>query len=245
MKKLIYIIPGIAIVILAAVGIIYLIKNVGSTERAEIYVSEMDNDTKGLSLGMLEVSEWNRDPPTSIGFTPVNENELMSLIVSSGYYKGEMSYDGNEGYYFVKNNNAYFLYKKDGRWRLSNMYLTCSDTSDIEENYYFYHVPAPEIIFCQIGSDAPTHIQQNVDGFYERMTYSEMKGFYSNFDNGFAVCDDAEQTIKVKVYDYFESEYTQTQRIIYDFEKKDIGMITDDGSIVWARERLEEINSGT
>ena len=239
MKKLAYIIPGIAIVILAAVGIIYLIKNVGATERAEIYVSEMDYRTKGLSLGVLEVSEWNRDPPTSIRFTPVNENELMSLIVSSEYYKGEMSYNGNEGYYFVKNNNAYFLYNiVDDRWFLENIYSSCSDNGK-----YSYYVPCPGYIHYALGYESMSETLQYVDKFYGEKTYGETKQFYMNFDAGFAVFNDNEQTIKVKVYD--GEGFTQTQRIIYDFEKKDIGRICDDGSIVWARERLEEINSGT
>ena len=239
MKKLAYIIPGIAIVILAAVGIIYLVKNVGATERAEIYVSEMEYRTKGLSLGVLEVSEWSRNPPTNMVFKPVNENELMSLIVSSEYYKGEMSYNGNEGYYFVKNNNAYFLYNiVDDRWFLENIYSSCSDNGK-----YSYYVPCPGYIHYALGYESMSETLQYVDKFYGEKTYGETKQFYMNFDAGFAVFNDNEQTIKVKVYD--GEGFTQTQRIIYDFEKKDIGMITDDGSIVWARERLEEINSGT
>ena len=241
MKKLAYIIPGIAIVILAAVGIIYLIKNVGATERAEIYVREMDYDIKGLSIGVLEVSEWSRNPPTNMVFTPVNENELMSLIVSSEYYKGEMSYNGNEGYYFVKNNNAYILYNMDDIYCLKNMYSSCYDRSD--NMGYWYYVPGPAPIHYEFGDSSYNETLQYVDRFYGEKTYGETKQFYMNFDAGFAVFNDNEQTIKVKVYD--GEGFTQTQRIIYDFEKKDIGMITDDGSIVWARERLEEINSGT
>ena len=64
-----------------------------------------------------------------------------------------------------------------------------------------------------------------------------------NFDGGFALFNDEEQTIKIKAYS--NGEFTQTHRIIYDFVKKDIGAIRDDGSIVWARDRLEEINNGT
>lgn len=238
MKKLAYIIPGIAIAVLAVIGILFLVKGISSTERTEIYVCEIDYRIKGLSLGELEVSKWNRDPPTSMSFTPIDENKLMSLIVSSEYYKGEMSYEGNDGYYFVKNNNAYFLYEyKDNSWVLRNMYSSCDVNGE-----YSYSVPGPGVISYSFGVESMTETLRLVDRFYELKTYNETKQFYMNFDGGFAIFNDEEQTIKIKVYD--GNEYTEAYRIIYDFVKKDIGTILDDGSIDWARDQLSEINSG-
>ena len=239
MKKLTYIILGIAISVLAVIGILFLVKNIGSTERTEIYVTEIAYKNKGLSLGKLEVKEWYLNPPNHMGFTPVDENELMSMIYSSGYSKGEMSYDGNDGYYFVKNNNAYVLYEyKDNNWILENIYASCS-----VEGEYSYYFPCPEYIFYALKYESGSESLRFVDRFYDLKTYNETKQFYMNFDGGFALFNDEEQTIKIKAYS--NGEFTQTHRIIYDFVKKDIGAIRDDGSIVWARDRLEEINNGT
>lgn len=238
MKKLTYIILVIAIAVLAVIGVLFLVKGINSTERTEIYVTEIAYKNKGLSLGELEVKEWYLNPPNHMGFTPVDENELMSLIFSSGYYKGEMSYSGNDGYYFVKNNNAYVLYEyKDNSWILENIYASCS-----VEGEYSYCFPCPEYIHYALGYESMTETLRLVDRFYELKTYNETKQFYLSFDSRFALFNDEEQTIKIKAYS--NGEFTPTPRIIYDFVKKDIGTILDDGSIDWARDRLAEINSG-
>ena len=239
MKKLTYIIPVILIVILSVVCVFFIVKGVGAADEVEISAYEMDYRTNGLSLGELRVRRDYVKSNGSFSFTPVSEEELKSRAKMSDFFKSEIILNNNKGYYYIKNNNAYYLYKNgQERWELENLYSSC-----VDELLYYYHVPGPLAIDYNVASSAED--SSSIRTFYKEMDYNFVKHFYMGFDSGFAVFDDEAQTIKIKVYDTREAGFTQKQRLIYDFVKKDIGVIGDDGSIDWVQDKLAEINSGT
>ena len=239
-----YISFALIFIVIFSGGFILIFNNL--YPKIEIYASIYENySRREFSLGKLRVKHVSYAGDTSTVFKPLNRNDVFDLIEDSPYYVGEGAFNvynsktPYEGYYFIKDDNAYFLYEdKSGEFEITNLFCDYNFREDETTGKLdiFARFPCPGQIYLSYDHDFNSKFSEDqLNKVFNTISYQKAKEFYQGFDDGFAIFDDESQTIKVKVLG--TDGFTENNPVIFDFVKKDIGYcLADGGETIWTRD---------